>query len=135
MTFQPLTLEELIPLFPDSIATEMIEYIYKFYTPKFKVGQRCIRIYKPRLSSYIPMMNNINKRIKKQNVVITSIDFPSDISLFPGPRDYFYNYSYYPASEGFANECDLRALTKEEEGKNHWELPHDMESERSTYFN
>lgn len=134
MPFQPLTLEELILLFPDFIPTEMIEYIYKFYIPKFKVGQRCIRTYNPpKTNSFaLTMSNNVNNKIKKQNVVITSIDFPTWV--LPRPREYLYGYDYYPSSEGFTYECYLRALTKEEEGKNHWELPHDMESERSINF-
>ena len=138
MTFQLLTLEELIPLFPDFIPTEIIEYIYKFYTPKFKIGQRCIRTYKPEKNSYIPNVGwlHLVAYVKKQNVVIKSIDFPSKTNVFSRPREYFYGYDYFPASEGFAYECDLRPLTKEEEGKNHWELPHDMESELvSTFLN
>ena len=134
MPFQPLTLEELIPLFPDFIPTEMIEYIYKFYVPKFKVGQRCIRTYNPQKNSYIPNTITV-ANVKKQNVVITSIVFRHGLSSSSlRPREYLYGYDYYPHSEGFAYECDLRALTKEEKGKNHWELPHDMESERSINF-
>ena len=102
---------------------EILLIIFNKYIPKFKVGQRVIRYYKP----FIPPELNIlfhKKDIKKpskQNVVITGIDFNKNKS------EYYYSYDYFPSSEGFGLESEMRALTNEESHLPHWKLPHDME--------
>ena len=108
------------------IPDELILLIYKYYKPKFKIGQRVIRIYKPYIDTIWTKgratLRNANKKQRSQNVVISGINYNCE------QKQYFYAYDYYPASEGFCLENDLRALTKIEEKKHLWELPHDMEA-------
>lgn len=101
---------------------EILLIIFNKYVPKFNIGQRVIRYYKP----FIPKILRhlwYNTRIypAKQNVVITGIDFHKE------ENDYFYSYDYFPSSEGFGLESEMRALTNEESQLPHWKLPHDME--------
>lgn len=109
---------------------EILLIIFEKYSPKFKIGQRVIRFYRP----YIPIEFMVNiiglesdfnrqtiKKPRKQNVVITGIDFNKE------KGEYYYSYDYYPSSEGFGLESEMRALTNKESHLPHWKLPHDME--------
>jgi len=109
---------------------EILLIIFEKYSPKFTIGQRVIRFYRP----YIPIEFMVNiiglesdfnrqtiKKPRKQNVVITRIDFNKEKS------EYFYSYDYYPSSEGFGLESEMRMLTDKESKLSHWQLPNDME--------
>jgi hypothetical protein len=79
--------------------------------PKFKVGERCIRIYHNE--------ENEIKTYKEQTVNI----WACYKNKYHPEKGYFYEYMYYPASEGFAYESSIRKLTEVEQNKSVWTLP------------
>ena len=87
------------------------EIIYNYYKrpiPKFKIGEGCIRLYSGN---------------KKQFVSIDNIFYDSKRNINT------YEYSYFPASDGYALESGLRKLTDEEKQKakiNIFDMPMDM---------
>ena len=102
---------------------EILLIIFNKYIPKFKIGQRVIRSYKPFITPELNILFRKKdiKKPSKQNVVITGIDFNKDKS------EYYYSYDYFPSSEGFGLESEMRALTNEESHLPRWKLPRDME--------
>lgn len=73
--------------------------IYNYYKrpiPKFKIGESCIRLYSGN---------------KKQFVSIDNIFYDSKRNINT------YEYSYFPASDGYALESGLRKLTEAEKKK------------------
>ena len=100
MKMKELTLEGLYGIISKSSLVEsnydIVECIYNFYKiqePRFKKKELCIRVY--------PNLN------KEQAVKIDSYTYCNN--------KYLYQYSYYPCSEGFSYEENLRKLTKKEE--------------------
>ena len=85
--------------------------IYNFYSmpsPKFKKGETCIRNYGGG---------------KKQVVSIDNFYYEKKYNT------YYYEYSYFPSSDGYCYESSLRKLTKSEENKSKtslFSLPMDM---------
>jgi hypothetical protein len=93
------------------------EKIYEFIKlpePEFKVGERCIRMY----------FDNINgiKKYKEQTISI----WACNKNKYHPEKGYHYEYMYYPASEGFAYEINIRKLTEIEKTKSIWTLPMSM---------
>lgn len=107
------------------------KHIYTFCTkPKFKIKELCIRQYrKPKI---ISKKNDIfsnaqksffrNSKMKEQCINIESIIWDCK------KKDYFYYYTYYPASDGGAYEKDIRKLTEKEKNMSVWMLPSAMSS-------
>ncbi len=82
--------------------------------PKFKVGERCIRM-------YVNEKNGV-KTYKEQTVNIWNCYK----NKYHPQKGYFYEYMYYPASDGFAYETSIRKLTEVEKTKSVWTLPMSM---------
>ena len=78
--------------------------------PKFKKKDKCIRTY---------------DNGKKQYVTI----YRCLLDDYQEDRGYLYEYEYYPSSEGYGTEKNLRLLTDEEKVKKWFQLPNDMEAE------
>ena len=119
-----LTLVDLIGIFATlELPGEIVELIFAHYRPKFAVGQRCIRTLTPHKHSV--WWDLLGRSPNQQQLVqlVTITDLYYDYSR----RQYMYPNEYFPSSQGFGLEADLRALTAEEEPKPHWKLPHDME--------
>lgn len=105
---------------------EILLIIFEKYSPKFTIGQRVIRFYRPYIPiefmvNIIGLESDFNRDFNAQNVVIASIDFNKE------KMEYFYSYDYYPSSEGFGLESEMRMLTDKESKLSHWQLPNDME--------
>ena len=82
--------------------------------PQFEKGERCIRM-------YIIEKNGI-KKYKEQTISIWNCYK----NKYHPEKGYFYEYMYYPASEGFAYETSIRKLTEVEKTKSIWTLPMSM---------
>tara|TARA_A100001015_G_C14899035_1_gene675630 strand:- start:362 stop:742 length:381 start_codon:yes stop_codon:yes gene_type:complete len=91
----------------DKIPYSFYQKIYNYYKPKprFKKRELCIR-----------MCPNINK---EQAV---RIEVCYEDNYVPG-KGYLYYYGYYPASEGYAYEYEIRKLKENEKGKSIFNLP------------
>ena len=93
------------------------DHIYKYIPlpePKFKIGERCIRM-------YINEETGI-KTFKEQTINI----WACYKNKYHPEKGYFYEYMYYPASEGFAYEKSIRKLSEVEQNKSVWTLPMGM---------
>ena len=87
---------------------KIIHDFYKKPEQKFKKGESCIRIYRGG---------------KKQFVSIDNIFYKQETN------SYLYEYSYFPSSDGFCYEEDLRKLSdneKELKKKSIFNMPMDM---------
>ena len=91
-------------------------HIFKYVNPIYKKNELCIRMYKNMPTKYS------KKKYREQAVTIESIRI-NNLT-----KEYFYNYNYYPASDGSAYENSLRKLSKKEKEKSIWLLPSEMVS-------
>ena len=97
----------------DQIQQKLINLFECHYTRPdhlFKKGDRCIRVYSPG---------------KEQSVVICQCSLQS----YTKGKGYSYEYDYYPSSDGWGNERNLRKLTEKEEKMEWYLLPHSMEAD------
>jgi len=92
-----LSLLEIIDIFKSHLNEDVCHIIFKFYYkyPKFNKGENALQ----------SIGDNIYRIVNIYNY---------DTYSYCPKKGYLYNYDYYPTSEGYCYEINLKKMTKEQ---------------------